>query len=103
MAYIMEEIFNDKIGKNTYVSELIHSFDDLLDYKYNDDNIILTLFDVLNSNLLIKQCSKQLIHLKGSNFSKIFPKFLCSEGNAKLLRALTQNEDNYSSLTYLPA
>ena len=100
MAYIMEEIFNDKIGKNTYVTELIHSLDDLLDYKYNEDNIILTLFDVLNSNLLIKQCSKHLIHLKGSNFSKLFPKFLSSEGNSKLLRTLTQNEDNYFEFYY---
>ena len=100
-GYIMEEIFNDHLNPVVCIGDLIHSLDELLDYKYKEDSLILAMYDFNYNKIIIKSIGKDLIHLKNESFDKIFPVFIRQEGYLRLLKSLKQNTENYFEFYYL--
>ena len=100
-SYIMEEIFNDHLNPVVCIGDLIHSLDELLDYKYKEDSLLLAMYDFNYNKIIIKSIGKDLIHLKNESFDKIFPVFLRKEGYLRLLKSLKQNTENYFEFYYL--
>ena len=94
-TYIMEQIFNDRVNSNYYISEIITSFEEIFNAKYQEDDVIFAKFEIANAVITIEQSGKELIDLRGEEFKKIFPSFLANDGNKKLITILTSKNENY--------
>ena len=94
-SYIMEEIFNNNLNNLICIGDLIHSVDELLDFKYKENSLLLAMYDITYNKIIIKSTGKDLIHLKNKTFEKIFPPFLRKEGLIRLIKNLKQNRENY--------
>lgn len=93
-AYIMEEIFNEKLNPNVSVLEYVHSLDEILEQRFKNDKILLILYDIVNGRLQIKQSSKDLIMYKNKTLDQVFPPYLAGEGNKRIITILSQNSNN---------
>ena len=96
----MEQIFNKKLVSNYYLTEIVTSYEELLEVRYTSDSIILIKFDIRNYNIIIQQASKELIELKEENFKKIFPDYLSEEGHKRLFTTLTSKNKDFFEFYY---
>lgn len=101
IEFVMEQIFNKQLISNYYLTEVVTIYEDLLDVKYKTDRIILIKFDIKNkNNIIIQQCSNELIDLKDENFKKIFPDYLSEEGHKRLFTTLTSKKEEFFEFYY---
>ena len=100
VQYVMESIFNDRVNKGYYLNDVLFNYEDFLEQKFRDDNIIFALFNVKNASIVIKQCCKEFIDLKDNNFKTLFPSYLREEGHKRLFNVLTTKNDDYFEFYY---
>ena len=83
VSFILEELYNDRLNQNVFLSESIHSCDEIIEAKIKNEKSMLVLYDVLSGRLQIMQGSHDIISFKNKNFESIFPNYLSQEGNKK--------------------
>lgn len=91
-GYIIEEIYNDQIIKNSNFYDIITSFEELLDSNYTKEKPLFIVYNILTSSLIIKITGKELISYVNKPLVELFPSIIRTEGKKRFLEMLYKND-----------